>query len=326
MGLSQITAAKIAKGRLNLEKFETIGLLTTYSKDDLVTDSGAAATAIATGHKTYNGAIACDSKKNTLKTIFEYAKEKGKSTGLVVTCTITHATPAAFVAHVDDRNKHAEIAEQIAESDLDVMIGGGWAYFVPESFAESKRRDAKDLLAVMKKKQMQIALSIKELRETKNPKKLACFVAPVNLPKVKARDYSLAELTSRAISILSKNEKGFILMVEGSQIDWAAHDNNSDDIISEVIDFDDAVGIGLEYALYNKNTLVLVTADHETGGYAIHGGSIGARKVTASGFTTTDHTAVMVPLFAYGPGDKYFGGIQDNTIIGKRIIEFYSTF
>ena len=168
---------------------------------------------------------------------------------------------------------------------------------------------------------MPVALSRDNLIPHAKQEKLAALLAPVGLPKAAERDYTLAELTGTAIGILSKNRHGFVLMVEGSQIDWAAHDQNPEEIISEMIDFDGAVGAGLDFARQNGNTLVVVTADHETGGFAIQDGSMETRQVTSSAFTTTGHTATMVPVFAYGPGSRIFSGIQDNARTGQSLID-----
>jgi alkaline phosphatase len=321
MGVSQITAGKIVKGPLNIERFKIVGLLTTYSQNRLVTDSAAAGTALATGFKTYNGAISVSRDNKPLKTIIEYAEENGKKTGLVVTCSVTHATPAAFVAHVDSREKNAVIAQHIAKSGIDVLFGGGLCYFLPKSTDGSKRHDNKDLLAALEKR-MQVVRSSAEFQKIGDVDSLAGFFSVNHPPRANARKPQLSELTRKAISILSKNKSGFFLMVEGSQIDWAGHENNQDGIISEMIDFDNAVGIGLNFALNDSQTLVLVTADHETGGFAIHDGSIKDKTVSASGFTCNDHTATMVPIFAHGPGSSMFAGIGDNTIVGKTIIQY----
>jgi alkaline phosphatase len=320
MGVSQVSAEKITKGKINLERFKSVGLLTTYSATDLVTESAAAATALATGFKTYNGALSVSTERKPLKTVMEYAEEDGKSTGVIATCTITHATPAAFFSHVPSRNQHAEIAEQIANSGVDVIIGGGWAYFVSDSVENSKRDDNKNLLHVLEQR-MPVVRSLEEFRKVKDVDRLAAFLAPVHLPEALERNYGLAELTSKAIEILAKNNAGFVLMVEGSQIDWAGHDNNLTDLLAEMDDFDTAVGVGLDFAEKNGNTLVVVTADHETGGFAIKNGSVETRTITDPGFTTGSHTAAMVPVFASGPGEEGFRGIQDNTIVGKRLIE-----
>jgi len=321
MGVSQVTAGEIASKKFNLDRFSNIGLLTTHSMDKLITDSAAGATAMSTGFKTNNKMISFTPDGKALKTVFEHAKEHGWSTGAVATCSITHATPACFLAHVDSRSKNTEIADQIAAADIDVLIGGGWTYFIPQTEENSKRTDDKNPLAEMEGK-MTVVKSVAEFRATKDVKRLAAFLAPKDLPKATEREVSLAELTSKALAILSKNEQGFILMVEGSQIDWAGHDNNLEYLVPEVLDFDAAVGVGLDFAEENAETLVLVTADHETGGFAIHGGSIAENVVSEAGFTTGGHTGAMVLVFSKGPGEDFFDGIQDNTIIGKKLIDF----
>jgi alkaline phosphatase len=318
MGVAHITAGKIARGNLNLERFAVAGLVTTHPQNELITDSAAAATALATGHKTTNRAVSVSADKKPLKTLFEFARELGKSTGVVVTSSVTHATPAAFFAHVEDRRQHADIAEQILNAGPDVLIGGGWAYFIPKSNEGSRRPDNKNLLASLETR-MPVVLSYDKLPAQGN--KLAALLASDGLPEAADRDYSLAELTEVALGILSKNRKGFLLMVEGSQIDWAAHDRDHGGIIKEMIDFDGAVGIGRDFAQQRGSTLVIVTADHETGGFAVHDGSVKTKQVTASGFTISGHTAAMVPIFAYGPRSSRFGGIQDNARIGQTLID-----
>ena len=319
MGVSHITAGKISQGNINLERFSTVGLVTTHSANRLITESAAASTALATGYKANNRAISVSVDKEPLKTLFEYAKEKGKSIGVVVTKSVTHATPAAFMAHADDRRQHANIAEQIANSSIDVLIGGGWVYFVPGSNKGSKRKDQKNLLAVLETRMPVILTYDKLTAHTESPK-LAALLAPRDLPQASDRDYDLSRLTQTAIHILSKNRNGFVLMVEGSQIDSATHDHDPQYLIAELIDFDDAVGTGLDFAQKNDRTLIVVTADHETGGLAVHDGSIKDRQVASTAFTTTGHTAAMVPLFAYGPGSDRFSGIQDNARVGQTLI------
>jgi alkaline phosphatase len=323
MGVGHITVGKIARGNINLERFSVMGLVTTHSANRLITESAAAATALATGYKTNNRAISVSVDKQPLKTLFEYAKEQGKSIGVVVTKSVTHATPAAFMAHADDRRQQADIAEQIANSDIDVLIGGGWSYFVPAANEGSKRKDQKNLLAALETR-MPLILTGEELSAHTDTQKLAALLAPGGLPKAAERDYALSRLTQIAIDILSKNRDGFVLMVEmveGSQIDTAAHDHDQQHLIAELIDFDDAVGAGLDFAQKNRRTLMVVTADHETGGVAVHDGSVQNMQVDSTAFTTTGHTATMVPLFADGPGSIKFSGIQDNARVGQALIE-----
>lgn len=320
MGVAHITAAKIARGNINLERFSVSGLITTYSASQLVTESAAAATSLATGYKTRNRAVAVSVDNSPLKTLFEYAKVQGKSVGVVVTSSVTNATPAAFMTHAEDRNRQADIAEQIANSDIDVLMGGGWAYFVPGANEGSKRGDHKNLLTALEAR-MPVILTDDQLSARTDSRKLAALLAPEGLPKAADRDYSLARLTRIAIEILSKNRRGFVLMVEGSQIDRAAHDQDYEGIIAEMIDFDEAVGAALDFAQNDHGTLIAVTADHETGGLAVLDGSIKNRQVSSTAFATTGHTAAMVPIFADGPGSSRFSGIQDNARIGQTLID-----
>ncbi len=320
MGVTHISAGKIAAGTLTLERFPVSGLVTTHSANRLVTDSAAATTALATGKKTNNRSVSVLPDATPIKTIFEYARDSGKSIGVVVTSSVTDATPAAFMAHAENRRKQADIAEQIANSGIDVLIGGGWVYFVPASREGSRRKDDKNLLAVLESR-MPVVLIADDISAHSDSKKLAALLAPNGLPKAADRDYSLAQLARIAIQILSKNPNGFVLMIEGSQIDWAGHDNDAPNIISEMLDFDAAIGAALDFARQQGRTLIVVTADHEAGGFAVHDGSIQDRQVSATAFTTRGHTAAMVPIFAYGPSSTDFSGIMDNARVGQILID-----
>ncbi len=324
MGVSQLSAAKIIQGKLNLERFKHLGLLTTYSNDELVTDSAAAATAMATGFKTNNTMLSVSPQGKPLKTIIEYAQQKQKATGLVATSAITHATPAAFAVHVNSRKKHALIAEQLSQSGIDVLLGGGWGYFVPISTAGSLRWDNSNLLARLAEHYPLIKTE-KELKSIGDESRLIGLFAVKHMAKVAQRQPDLVSMTKAAIKILERNSHGFFLMVEGSQIDWGGHANDQDYVISELVDFDKAVGAGLDFASNRDDTLVIVVADHETGGFAIHDGSIDKKQVTDSSFTGKKHTATMIPVFAYGPSADDFNGIGDNTLIGKNIIRYIQT-
>jgi alkaline phosphatase len=319
MGVAQVTAGKTVKGSLHLERFPVAGLLTTHSANNFVTDSGAGGTALATGEKTNNWTLSISPVLDTMKTVLEYAEESGKSTGLVATCSMTGATPASFAVHVDDRDKHIEIASALVNSGVDLMMGGGLGYFLPSSNPKSLRNDEQDLVSQLEKR-YQVVTDSESFREIKNQRGLYAFLATEDPPEAANRSISLAEFTRKAIEILSKNNEGFFLMVEGSQIDWAAHDNESERLIAEMIDFDEAVGVGLDFAEQANNTLVIATADHECGGYTLEDGSIDDKKITKPVFTSDWHTGVMVPLFAFGPGAAQFGGIHDNTFVGKTLI------
>ena len=315
MGLTQITAGYYRNGdHLNLVKFPVIGIHKPYSSDDLITDSAAGATAFSTGKKTFNKAVGMDKDSAFSKTILEEAMKQGYATGLVATSTIVHATPAAFVAHVDDRYKYEDIAKFFLLNPVDYFVGGGKQYF-------EDREDGLDLMPMLKEKGYQLSDYEKEpFREVAVDfdQKFGYFTAEKDpLKYEEGRDYLVPASIQAPLFLNRKSEKGFFLMIEGSQIDWGGHDNDSEYIISEMIDFDNAIGAVLDFAKEDGETLVIVTADHETGGYAINKGS--TRDSIIGRFTTGDHTASLIPVFAYGPGADLFGGIYENTAIYHKM-------
>jgi len=314
MGLAQIHAGMTAnKNHLILEQFKCIGFSKTNSANKYITDSGAGGTALSTGHKTNNGYIGVDTLCKSLKTILEIAEDNNLATGLVSTSSITHATPASFIAHNCNRNKYEEIAEDFLKTDIDVFIGGGKDNF-------NKRKDNKNLVDELKKKGYTITDTITDFVNLKTSK-LAGFTSKGHNPSILAGRGNMLPLSTQvAIDILKQNKKGFFMMVEGSQIDWGGHENNIEYITSEMIDFDKAIGVALEFAKKDGNTLVIVTADHETGGLAIQGGDIKTGKVEAK-FAGKDHSGIMVPVFAFGPGSEIFTGVQDNTDIFKKCVK-----
>lgn len=308
MATAQIYAAlTVKKDNLNIAKFRCIGFHKSYSASDYITDSAAGGTAFSTGTKTKNGCLAVDSTLKVLPTILEMAEEKGLATGLVSACAVTHATPASFIAHVGSRGNYEEIAPWYLKTDIDVFIGGGLKYF-------NARKDSINLIDKLLAKQYQVITSLNQLDNVKSGK-LAGLLYADHPPKMsEGRGDMLAKSSTKAISLLEKNKKGFFMMIEGSQIDWAGHDNNSDYLINEMLDFDGVVGLVLDYAKKNGETLVVVTGDHETGGLTLTGGNWNDGKFTAK-YSTTDHSAVMVPVFAFGPGAEEFMGFMENTDI-----------
>ncbi len=317
MGLAQICAGFTAnRGHMFLENFKSIGLSKTQSTDDFITDSAAGATSLAAGVKTYNGAIGMmvDTKGDTIsvKTILEMAEEKGLSTGLVSTSSITHATPASFIAHQKSRNYYEAIALDFLRTDIDVFIGGGYKYF-------AERKDGQDLIATLQQQGYQVLREMNSIKEVKSGK-LAGLTAENDNKPFPEREMNLAMSTCTALTILGKNKKGFFLMAEGSQIDWGSHENNISYAVKEMLDFDRAIGETLEYASKDGQTLIVVTADHETGGLALIGGDMESGMVKGV-FGTNGHTGIMVPIFAYGPGSKEFSGIMENTEIAKKIMD-----
>jgi alkaline phosphatase len=311
MGVSQIYAGLTAnKGHLNLEQFKVIGFHRNQASDNYVTDSAAGATAFATGKQTYNGAIGLDSLKQPSASLLELAEQNGLSTGLVSTCDITDATPASFIAHQFKRAMHEEIAADILKTDVDVVIGGGRKYF-------DVRKDKQNLLDTLRKKNYAVLGDIASMESIHSGKLVNLYAEENPIKMSEGRGDALLKSTQKAIELLSQNNKGFFALIEGSQIDWGGHANDAPYAIAEMIDFDKSIGYALEFARKNKETLVIVTADHETGGMALMGGDMKTGEVKAA-FTTKGHTGQMIPVFAFGPGAENFSGIYHNyDLFGK---------
>ena len=309
MGLAQIYAGMTAnKGNLFMNNFKHIGFSRTYSANRYVTDSGAGGTAIATGHKTNNSSVGVDSLKRPVPSILETAQANGLATGIVVTTNILDATPAAFVAHVPERSMMSEIAIDFTETGPDVFIGGGIEYF-------KNRTDRRDLLAELSGRGYKVIDTINEIVKVKSGR-LAGFLTE---NRVRKRGDQLQVTTEAALDILDDHKKGFFLVVEGSEIDGGGHSNDMAYTVEEMLDFDRAVGKALGFAARDGKTLVVVTADHETGGLTIINGDLSSGEITGR-FSTTGHTGVMVPVFAYGPGAEEFGGIDENTSFFNKFI------
>lgn len=311
MGLSQIYAAMVANNNhLALEDCTYSGFSKTYSANRFTTDSGAGGTAIACGIKTKNGMIGMGPDSVKATSILEISEQNQLSTGIVVACAVTHATPASFIAHQVDRDMYEEIAADFLKTDIDVFIGGGRQYF-------EKRKDKRNLLNELKNKNYQLAYTLEEVKKIKSGKLAGLLYEdhPFSMPE---RGNMLPEATMAAIDILDNNPKGFFLMVEGSQIDWAAHDNNTKQIIKEMLDFDQTIQQVLNYAKEKGNTLVIITADHETGGMTLLDGKFGSDSLKAE-FSTKNHSGVPVPVFAFGPGAENFTGFMENTDFKPKI-------
>jgi len=312
MGTAQVYAALTAKkGQLNMARCPFSGFVKTNPADEYITDSGAGATAYATGQKTNNGYISMSADGKVLTTILETAERHGMATGLVVTCAVAHATPAAFIAHTTNRDKYEDIAKDFLHTDIDVFIGGGRDNF-------DHRSDSLNLLDSLVKHGYKVAGELNDV-DIKNTPKLAALLAPGHLPKEsEGRGDMLGKASTLALTILNRNKTGFFMMIEGSQIDWGGHAKDKDYVVSEAVDFDNAVGAVLDFAAENGETLVIITADHETGGFALTGGNLATGEVEGA-FVSGDHTGVMVPLFAFGPGAEQFSGLQDNTDVHEKM-------
>ncbi len=312
MGLSQVSAAIYYKnGTPNFERFSTIGLSKTSSQSDLITDSAAGATVFSAGIKTYNGAIGVNRDTIPIPTIIEQLHKQGFATGIISTSSIVHATPASFYAHVKYRYLYDEIATYAPKSGVDFFAGGGSKFF-------EKRKDGKHLFEEMRQNGYSVITD--KLPSNPSEGKEIILLAEDGMPQNnEGRGDFLPNATKLALEKLSKNQDGFFLLVEGSQIDWGGHANDANYLIEELLDFDKTLGVALDFAKENGETLVIVTADHETGGFTLASDGTDYNKIKPS-FSTTGHSGTMVPVFAEGPGADQFGGIYENTEIYHKMM------
>ncbi|MBT3674570.1 MAG: alkaline phosphatase [Proteobacteria bacterium] len=310
MGPNQVALARFSVGganhRLSFENFPVTGIVLNHSAQNLYTDSAASATTWAAGVKTKNGYLSVDSDNKFLPTIPELLSTKGYLTGLVATSSITHATPAAFYAHINSRSKHKKIAEMLVESDIAIALGGGSEFFKMPLSNE--------------------AIHIINNGDSLDENNLIEYSRVLGLFGEDGLDRRLSpptqlKMTETALDFLDSktlNCPGFFLMSEGSQIDWAGHDNNVKYMLAEFADFDDSIAAAIEFAKQDKETLILVTADHATGGLVLQkprGSSIRAQ------WTTTSHDLSSINIYAYGPGAEKFSGVMDNTEIFDRMLQ-----
>ena len=313
MGLTQMSTLFFGDAQtIHFERFRHIGLIKTWSATEKVTDSAAAATAFASGVKSYNGALGVDGDTARVQTILEYAASQGRSTGVLATSSITHATPAAFYAHVESRSMHEEIAAQLAEAPLDFFAGGGLQFFVD-------REDQLNYLEKLQENGFEVDSSRLASGNLAANQKYGFLLADDGMPRMlDGRGSFLPDAVELALGHLSSNDQGFFMMVEGSQIDWGGHDNDEAYIITEVEDFNETLGVVLDFAEQDGETLVIVTADHETGGYALSAGESYAE--IEGTFSTGGHTATLIPVYAFGPQADSFNGIYQNTDIFHKMM------
>jgi alkaline phosphatase len=252
------------------------GYMVNDTADAIVTESAAAATQMACGVRVPARALGMGSDgKTPCQTVLELAKARGMATGLVTTSGITDATPGAFAAHVPHRSDEASVAAQELQLGVDVLLGGRKQFFVPEA-AGGKRKDGRDLIEEARRAGYAVVGTASELQQASGEKILGLFNMgnmAFEIDRAKTAEPSLAEMTTKTLNILAKNPKGFFAMIEGGRIDHAAHRNDAAGTIRDVLAFDDAVGVALDFQRKNTDTLLIVTADHETGGMALIGHS-----------------------------------------------------
>ena len=311
MGLEQLSTAWIVNNRhLNItDNFSNIGLQWTYSASRLVTDSAAAGTALATGSKTRNGAIAVNTDNEPLASLHDHAKSKGKKIGTSVVCRVCDATPAVFSTHAATRDSLYDITAQFVDSKIDFLFGGGLYWW-------ENRPDGRDLIAEAEAKGYTFVKDVESLKAVENGPVIA-ITAETELPPALDRGTDHQESVKKALELLD-NKDGFFLMIEGSCIDDWCHANKVGYAVEEILDFDRTVGLVLEWAAKDGETLVVVTADHSTGAMTLCGGKVEEQRVAVN-FANTGHNGVALPVYAWGPRAEEFVGIYENAELSNKI-------
>lgn len=299
------------QGRLNVFKMKSIGLSITKSADSYITESAAGASAIATGKKTNNNFVSVSPDSVPVASIPELLVKKNIRSAIISTGDITDATPAAFYAHVPNRNWSEEIAAGFLQSEVDILMGAGWQHF-----AERKEGS---LMPALQQKGYTVLNNIAGIDAVKS-NRVVVLDEDAGKPSYKGRGDFLQKALAFSTRTLQQHKPGFFIMAEGAQVDWAAHDNQLEWMVQEVQDLDKAIGDMMRFVDENKETLLIVTADHETGGLTLLNGNLQTGKVQGQ-YASNDHTAISVPVFAYGPQSDLFSGVYQNTEIFEKIIQ-----
>ena len=311
MSLMHVYSAWTAnRGKLYLDNSQAVGLSKTYCANELITDSGAGGTAIATGQKTNYHYVGVDVNGNELPSLITLSKQKGMSAGIAVTCRLWDATPADFCCHNIDRDNEYDLIADYVDCGADYVVGGGAQKF-------ENRPDGRNIFQELEAKGYQVARSWEEAKAIPSGKIFA-VTDPKDTPVPAERGDRLAQSALKGMDIMSQNKKGFFMMIEGSQLDDYGHFNDLDLLMQETHDFDRTVGAVFEWAAKDGETLVVVTADHETGGLTLVDGDLQKGEIQCK-FSTGSHSGVMVPVYAFGPGSEHFTGLYENTAIFDKI-------
>lgn len=310
-GVGHWTLANEAADELAIYRMPVSGLIETAGSDHQVTASAASATAIATGVRSFVGAVGVGPDSLPRETVLEVAHALGWSTGLVTTASIADATPAAFASHFPSREQYVEILQQMTDLPVTVLLGGGMR--VLEREGVDLRSELEDHYTIVRDS-AELARVISDTTTT-----LFGLFAPGEMSPAAERSPTLPEMTRAALAVLQRDPDGFFLMVENEGSDTYAHQNLARDVIvNEMLTFDAAVEVALEYHSRHPETLIVVTADHETGGMHLTGNE--TRDIVL-GYATTGHTAALVPIFAIGPGAEHFGGLRRNDEVGQALLD-----
>lgn len=305
------TAWSANRGKLWLENAQATGLSKTWAVKKLVTDSGSGGTSLATGVKTFYHAVGVDPEGKPLTSLVDVAKELGKDAGMAVTCRLWDATPCDFCCHNIDRDKEEELVGDYPTSGVDFVFGGGAQKF-------TNRKDGRDIFKELQKKGYHVSRTLDDFFAYDKNSRIFAVPYDKDTPLPDERGDLLARASMKGISLMNQNKNGFFMMIEGSQLDDYGHFNQLDLLMKETLDFDQTVGEVMKWAAKDGETLVVVTADHETGGLTLVNGNKDEGRVECC-FSTKDHSGAMVPVYAFGPGAENFTGIFENTDVFKKI-------
>lgn len=305
------TAWAANRGKLWLENAQATGLSKTWAVKKLVTDSGSGGTSLATGVKTVYHAVGVDPEGKPLTSLVDVAKELGKDAGMAVTCRLWDATPCDFCCHNIDRDKEEELVGDYPTSGVDFVFGGGAQKF-------TNRKDGRDIFKELQKKGYHVSRTLDDFFAYDKNSRIFAVPYDKDTPLPDERCDLLARASMKGISLMNQNKNGFFMMIEGSQLDDYGHFNQLDLLMKETLDFDQTVGEVMKWAAKDGETLVVVTADHETGGLTLVNGNKDEGRVECC-FSTKDHSGAMVPVYAFGPGAENFTGIFENTDVFKKI-------
>lgn len=305
------TAWAANRGKLWLENAQATGLSKTWAVKKLVTDSGSGGTSLATGVKTVYHAVGVDPEGKPLTSLVDVAKELGKDAGMAVTCRLWDATPCDFCCHNIDRDKEEELVGDYPTSGVDFVFGGGAQKF-------TNRKDGRDIFKELQKKGYNVSRTLDDFFAYDKNSRIFAVPYDKDTPLPDERGDLLARASMKGISLMNQNKNGFFMMIEGSQLDDYGHFNQLDLLMKETLDFDQTVGEVMKWAAKDGETLVVVTADHETGGLTLVNGNKDEGRVECC-FSTKDHSGAMVPVYAFGPGAENFTGIFENTDVFKKI-------
>lgn len=305
------TAWTANRGKLWLENAQATGLSKTWAVKKLVTDSGSGGTSLATGVKTVYHAVGVDPEGKPLTSLVDVAKELGKDAGMAVTCRLWDATPCDFCCHNIDRDKEEELVGDYPTSGVNFVFGGGAQKF-------TNRKDGRDIFKELQKKGYHVSRTLDDFFAYDKNSRIFAVPYDKDTPLPDERGDLLARASMKGISLMNQNKNGFFMMIEGSQLDDYGHFNQLDLLMKETLDFDQTVGEVMKWAAKDGETLVVVTADHETGGLTLVNGNKDEGRVECC-FSTKDHSGAMVPVYAFGPGAENFTGIFENTDVFKKI-------